>query len=232
MTRTRAPDPADFTDHDQSLPDPLPTSPWPTFTAWFDEARRRDILPNPNAMVLATVDDHACPDARVVLCKHIAPDPGYISFYTNYDSRKGTQLAANPHAAVVFHWDALQRQVRLAGPVVRSPGDESDAYFASRPWQSRIGAWASSQSQPLPSRRRLVEQVDAAMARFDIDPSDANPTIPRPPNWGGFRLWVERFELWVGSPTRLHDRAAWTRTLTPDAGTFRPGSWSATRLQP
>src|SRR5689334_20361335 len=114
------------------LPDLLPDTPFPLFVRWFDLARERNAQPNPNAMVLATADAFGSPSARVVLCKHIVPDPGYIVFFTNYQSHKGIELEARPRAAVVFHWDALKRQVRMEGPVLKSPTDESDAYFASR----------------------------------------------------------------------------------------------------
>ena len=154
---------------------------------------------------------------RIVLCKKLIPAPGFLVFFTNYDSRKGAELAANPRASAVFHWDAFGRQVRVEGPIVRSPADESDEYFASRALDSRIGAWASLQSQPLDARRTLLKRVAVEAARFGT-------SVPRPPHWGGYRLWPESVELWIEGPFRVHDRARWTRSLVPagDDG-FAPG---------
>ncbi|TLZ30482.1 MAG: pyridoxamine 5'-phosphate oxidase, partial [Gammaproteobacteria bacterium] len=180
------------------------------------------------------------PSARVVLCKEIAPKPGYVVFYTNYLSSKGRQLQDNPRAAAVMHWDALHRQVRIEGEIVPAPASDSDAYFASRPWQSRVGAWASEQSEPIASRAALLEAVSGVAKRFGV-PAPGSPVaadsvranIPRPPHWGGYRLWADAVELWVQGEARVHDRALWRRSLTPlPGGSFRPGTWSATRLQP
>ena len=127
----------------QSLPDPLPVDPMPLAAAWLRDATDGNIQRNPNSMALATTDAGGRPSVRVVLCKEIVIEPGYLVFYTNYESRKGRELAAKPWAAVVFHWDAMGRQLRVEGPVVRSPASESDDYFASRPWQSRLAALTS-----------------------------------------------------------------------------------------
>lgn len=210
----------------RSLPGTLPSDPMPLFEQWFLEARTDAGLRNPDAMVVATSTPDGRPSARVVLCKALVVDPGYIVFYTNYDSRKGHELDANARASAVFHWDALGRQARLEGTVARSPAEESDAYFASRALDSRIGAWASLQSQPLDSRRTLLKRVATEAARFGI-------SVPRPPHWGGFRLWPEAVELWSEGAFRVHDRARWTRAVEPDgpAG-FRAGPWRATRLYP
>jgi pyridoxamine 5'-phosphate oxidase len=217
---------------DELLPDPLPADPLPMFATWFSDARVRNVQPNPDSMVLATVGESGAPSARVVLCKRLVTDQGFIVFFTNYDSRKGKELAAHPRAAAVFHWDALHRQVRLEGPVVRSPAAESDQYFASRAFESRIGAWASKQSEPLESRAALAEQVRATRERLGL----LNATegeVPRPPHWGGLRLWIDSIELWSEGAGRIHDRALWQRTLTrKDDFTFTGGPWSATRLNP
>jgi pyridoxamine 5'-phosphate oxidase len=162
---------------------------------------------------------------RIVLCKKRVLSPGYVVFFTNYDSRKGDELAANPRAAAVFHWDAFGRQVRLEGPIVRSPAAESDEYFASRALDSRIGAWASLQSQPLDARRTLLKRVATEAARFGTH-------VPRPPHWGGYQLWPEAVELWIEGPFRVHDRARWTRTLEARGDAFGAGPWAATRLFP
>src|SRR5688500_11354141 len=151
---------------DELLPDPLPADPLPTFATWFSDARARNVQPNPDAMVLATVGDNEAPSARVVLCKRLVADQGFVVFFTNYDSRKGRDLAAHPRAAAVFHWDTMHRQVRLEGPVVRSPAPESDQYFASRAFESRVGAWASAQSEALASRTALVEKVREVRERL------------------------------------------------------------------
>jgi pyridoxamine 5'-phosphate oxidase len=214
------------------LPEPLPASPMQSFLDWSADARRRALQPNPDAMVLASVGADSRPAARVVLCKHIDPD-GCLVFFTNYESRKGRELTEHPRAAAVMHWDMLHRQVRIEGPVVRSPAAESDEYFATRALASRIGAWASRQSQPLASRAALTQAVDRVAKQYGIDPHAATGEIPRPPHWGGFRLWIDRLELWVEAPGRIHDRAVWTRELRQtDEFTFAGSDWQATRLNP
>jgi pyridoxamine 5'-phosphate oxidase len=215
------------------LPEPLPAEPLTLFGTWFSEARARNTQPNPDAMVLATVGIDSAPSARVVLCKQFAADAGYLVFFTNYESRKGQELQAHPRAAAVFHWDALHRQVRIEGPVLKSPRLEGDEYFANRPLVSRIGAWASEQSRPLASRAALASQVEAARQKFGVTASDANANVPCPPHWGGFRLWIESMELWVEGPGRVHERAVWWRTLQPrDAHSFDASAWRSTRLNP
>lgn len=185
---------------------------------WLDEAWAQRVQRNPNAMSVATVGEHGRPSLRVVLCRGFEPEPGYVVFYTDRESRKGSELAAKPFAAATFHWDALQRQARLEGAVVLSPDDESEAYFAGRPRPAQVAAWASRQSRPLGSREELLEKLRETEARFGDGP------IPRPPNWGGYRLVAERVELWVGSEGRAHDRALWERE--PE------GPWRVSRLQP
>lgn len=207
------------------LPTRLPEDPMPLFAQWFDGAREAKAQPNPDSMALATVGADGRPSVRIVLCKKLVVQPGYTVFFTNYQSRKGSELAAFPRAAAVFHWDAHGRQVRIEGPVVRSPDEESDEYFASRALDSRIGAWASQQSQPLDSRTTLLKRVAVEAARF-------GPQVPRPPHWGGYRLWPESVELWIEGPFRVHDRARWTRSLEPEGAGYAPGPWSASRLYP
>ncbi|HEY8540393.1 MAG TPA: pyridoxamine 5'-phosphate oxidase [Steroidobacteraceae bacterium] len=216
---------------DDLLPEALPESPMPLFTQWFSEAAVRRAQPNPDAMVLATVSADGKPSARVVLCKRIDAS-GYLVFFTNYTSRKGVELAARPRAAAVFHWDALHRQVRIEGPVVRSPETESDDYFATRPVASRVGAWASRQSQPLASRAALAAEVERYSREFGVD-SSGQAHVPRPPHWGGYRLWIESVELWIEGAGRIHDRAVWSRELTVvDEFSYAGGAWRATRLNP
>jgi pyridoxamine 5'-phosphate oxidase len=228
------------------LPHPLPATPLALAAAWLDEATTRAVQPNPNAMTLATVAADGRPSARIVLCRGFEVERGCITFFTNYVSRKGNELAATGRAAALFHWDLLHRQVRLEGPVTQLPAAESDAYFHSRPWQSRVGAWASQQSQPVAHREDLKAALDAAATRFGAPVSELGGTggandyaIPRPAHWGGYRLWVEDAELWVEAAYRLHDRARWTRTLVAippaaphgEAG-WAGGPWQVTRLQP
>ncbi|HVO46169.1 MAG TPA: pyridoxamine 5'-phosphate oxidase [Steroidobacteraceae bacterium] len=218
------------------LPDPLPAEPLAVVNRWLAESWQLKQQPNPNAMVLATTTPEGHPSARVVLCKEIVPEPGYLVFYTNYLSRKGQQLTRNPRAAAVMHWDHLHRQVRVEGPIVRAPEADSDAYFASRPWQSRLGAWASAQSEPIATRAELHAALAKTAKRFGAPMpgtmDDTDVEIPRPPHWGGFHLWADSVELWVEGTARIHDRARWTRSLVVRAGGFDAGAWAVTRLQP
>ena len=218
---------------DDLLPDPLPDNPLPLFNAWFEHATAQRVQPNPDAMVLASVGDDGAPSARVVLCKQVNADAGYVVFFTNYESRKGRELTRHPRAAAVLHWDPLHRQVRLEGRVLRSPEQESDRYFASRALTSRIGAWASHQSAPLAARSELIKRAAATALRYGLALGATEGLVPRPPHWGGFRLWIEKIELWSEGAFRIHDRALWTRELQPDAQSgFTAGPWRATRLNP
>ncbi len=215
------------------LPEPLPADPLPMFSRWFREARARAVQPNPDSMVLATASADGAPSARVVLCKRIDEQAGYVVFFTNRNSRKGRELDGQQRAAAVFHWDAMHRQVRIEARVVRSPDEESDAYFASRAVLSRLSAWASQQSEPLASRAAFAERLEQEARRFGIEPGALDGTVARPPHWGGYRLWIESLELWVEGPGRTHDRAVWKRTLTPTGpDIFAASAWTATRLNP
>lgn len=212
----------------------------PLFEAWFDEMGGADRQPNPNCFTLGTVTADLRPRARVVLCRGIDAQHGHVTFFTSYASDKGKELAANPNASASFHWDFVQRQVRFEGRAVRAPEAESDAYFARRHWMKRVGAWASEQSKPIGSREELIEKVGAAveklgldlMALMAIDEGGPDVAIPRPPYWGGFRIWIDRAELWCAGEGRVHDRARWTRELTPEGDGFTGSEWVATRLQP
>jgi pyridoxamine 5'-phosphate oxidase len=223
------------TDLDRSLPDALPADPFPTFKAWYDEAHDLAAQPNPNAMTVATVQDGQ-PSARVVLCRGMDLERGYLVFFTNRRSQKGREID-QPHAraAALFHWDHLELQVRMQGPVVESPPEESDSYWHARRFKSKLAAWASDQSEPVDRRETLIKKYEAVCAQFGVDPGTHEPekVIPRPPHWGGYRIWADRVELWCGSPIRFHDRARWTRDLTVDpGGDVEAGPWAATRLQP
>jgi pyridoxamine 5'-phosphate oxidase len=216
----------------ESLPEPLPTDPLPLAASWFQEALRRKDQPNPNAMVLATSTLTGAPAARVVLCKAFETGPGCLRFVSNYHSRKGRELESNPRAAAVLHWDHLRRQVRFEGVVTRASAAESDAYFATRAWGSRLGAHASHQSEPIASRAALDERLAEQARRFGDQPAPGRD-IPRPEHWGGYVLWIDTAELWAERDGRLHDRALFTRSIALQAdGSFTGGAWTATRLQP
>ncbi len=222
------------------LPTPLPDNPFETLTAWLEEATLRAHQPNPNAMTVATVDADGTPSIRVVLLKALVTDLGYLVFYTNYQSRKGQAIAANPQVACCLHWDALGLQVRVEGIAVPSPGEESDAYFASRDPASQLGAWGSDQSRPLVSREALIAQTLARGRELGLPESttlaEVNPpdgVLPRPAHWGGYRVWARAMELWVDGAARIHDRARWERPLViADDDQAQPGAWRAQRLQP
>ncbi len=196
-------------DESHLLPDPIAQ-----FRLWFDEAAASGI-PEPNAMSLATADSLGHPACRTVLLKDL-DDRGFV-FFTNYNSRKGAHLAANPRAALLFPWIALQRQVEITGQVEKLPPGESDAYFDSRPRGSRIGAWVSNQSTEIPSRTYLLERNREFEEKFAEGP------IPRPDFWGGFRLIPSTMEFWQGGHDRLHDRFRYT---------LCNASWSRVRLSP
>ena len=174
----------------------VPGNPLPLFKLWFDQAVRAE-CPEPNSMTLATADKAGNPSARIVLLK--GADQNGFTFFTNYESQKGKDLAARPQAALLFHWHELERQVRIQGLVERVSSAESDEYFHSRPSASRIGAWASPQSSAIPNREFLEE----AEKRFNAELGD---TQPRPEHWGGYRLHPTEIEFWQGRPSRLHDR--------------------------
>jgi pyridoxamine 5'-phosphate oxidase len=191
-------------------------SPFDQFSVWFDQALNAQV-PEPNAMTLATVDSQGRPSARIVLVKG-ADERGFV-FYTNYESRKGLELAVNPRACLLFFWQPLERQIRIEGVIEKTTPLESDAYFHSRPLGSRLGAWASRQSQPV-SREVLEASLRDCEQRYGDAP-------PRPPHWGGYRLVPERFEFWQGRPSRLHDRLVYERD-----GAKAGAGWRISRLSP
>jgi pyridoxamine 5'-phosphate oxidase len=192
------------------------TDPFVLFRDWMAEAEAAE--PNdPNAMTLATATPDGVPSARIVLLKGV--DKGGFVFYTNTLSRKGRELKANPRAALLFHWKSLRRQVRVEGKVAPVTPAEADAYFATRPRISRLGAWASDQSRPLPSRAELERRLAEQEARFPGE------EVPRPPYWSGYRLAPERFEFWQDMPYRLHDRTVFTAEAIT-------GGWTAGKLFP
>lgn len=188
--------------------------PFILFETWFAEAVKSE--PNdPNAMALATVDADGLPDVRMVLLKGHDRD-GFV-FYSHVDSAKGRELATHPKAALLFHWKSLRRQIRIRGPVTRTTDAEADEYFATRPKQAQIGAWASKQSHPLESRFAFEQAIAKVAAKHVIG------TVPRPPGWGGFRIAPVQFEFWHDRPFRLHDRIVFDRNES---------AWTKTRLYP
>jgi len=195
-------------DEAQALADPFDQ-----LAAWLAQARESGIR-EPNAMTVATVGETGAPDARIVLLRGL--DSRGLVFFTNYESRKGRELARVPAAALVFFWSEAERQVRVEGGVERLAAEESDAYFATRPRGHRLSAWASPQSRTVTSR----DELDAAMAQYEAEfPGD----VPRPPHWGGFRVVPVRFEFWQGRANRVHDRLLYEQA---------DGTWSRSRLAP
>ncbi len=195
-------------DEAQSDPDPIRQ-----FARWWDEALKSEVL-EANAMTLATADADGRPSARTVLIKDF-DERGFV-FYTNYESRKGLDLAANPRAALLFFWPELERQVEINGRVERVSEADSDEYFRSRPLPSRLGAWASPQSQPISGKTWLLARATEMGLRHGLNPA-------RPPHWGGYRVIPERIEFWQGRPSRLHDRLAYT---------LDSANWHRARLAP
>ncbi len=195
--------------------------PFDLFEIWFAEARGSE-LNDPNAMAVATVDAAGLPNLRIVLLKDVdavsTKNRGFV-FYTNFEGAKGRELLAAPKAALLFHWKSLERQIRIRGAVSVVTSAEADAYFASRPRLSQVGAWASQQSRPLAARTVLEDAVARYSAKFE------NAAIPRPPYWSGFRVTPVEIEFWLSQPFRLHDRALFRRA-SPDA------AWTKTRLFP
>jgi pyridoxamine 5'-phosphate oxidase len=195
-------------------PEQCHANPYTQLRLWLDEALQAGIH-EATAMHVATVDANARPSGRIVLLKGLRD--GELHFYTNYDSRKGQQLAANAYASSTFFWPELERQVRVEGRIEKLSAEHSDTYFSSRPYGSRIGAWVSAQSQTLEDPEQLVKRELELKAAYPTD-------VPRPPHWGGYALVADRMEFWQGRPSRLHDRVLY---LPANAG-----AWQRSRLQP
>ena len=192
-----------------------PANPLHLFQAWFEEVLKAEAN-EPNAMCLSTCGDGKHPHSRIVLLKGISE--GGFEFYTNYHSSKGQALEANPYCSLNFFWPELERQVRISGKAVKLTSEESDAYFATRPRESQIGAWVSQQSEVIRSREVLEAQLNQTTANFE------NKEVMRPPHWGGYRVNPSEIEFWQGRPSRLHDRLAYTQ--------LESGAWKLERLSP
>ena len=193
----------------------LPGDPMELFSQWLQKALQMGI-PDPTAMTLSTVDPEGNPSSRIVLLKKI--EEGKLVFYTNYQSKKSRDIAANNRVAIHFYWPELEQQVRISGTVIAIKEEESDQYFRSRPYESKISAWLSPQSEVIPDRDYLEKQFDMYRKRFP-DPEE----IPRPDHWGGFAIYPRRIEFWQGGSKRLHDRIVYTR---------KGDQWSSARLAP
>ena len=191
-----------------------PPEPWELFSSWFEIARKAKIL-EPNAMILSTVMQDGQPTSRVVLLKDF--DQNGLVFFTNYLSQKGEQLAHNPRASILFWWEPLQRQIRVEGEVVKIDEEDSDAYFQSRPYGSRLGAWISEQSQT------IVDRIALEKRQIEFEKKFEDGNVPRPDHWGGYRLAPNKFEFWQGRSNRLHDRLLYQ---------MKQDSWTRVRLAP
>ena len=201
----------------------LPVHPGPLVQQWLEEARAKSGMPNWNAMMLATVSRGGAsggPSVRAVLLKEHDPQLAAFTFFTNYRSRKGRDIAANPHVSAAFYWDALNRQMRLEGVARPVPADVSDAYFATRPRESQIGAWASAQSEPVERYEDLIAAAAKIEAQYE------GRAIPRPPHWGGYQIVADAIEFWVSKPGRVHERIVYVRDQA------QPSEWSRRWLSP
>ncbi|HET7709777.1 MAG TPA: pyridoxamine 5'-phosphate oxidase [Sphingomicrobium sp.] len=198
------------------------TDPFALFDEWLSEARLSEIN-DPDAMAFASADAAGRPSVRIVLLRRAGPEG--FGFFTNLDSRKGEELAANPHGALAIHWKSLRRQVRAEGLVEQVSDEEADAYFAGRSRESQLGSWASDQSRPLESREAFEARYEEVSRRFDGAP------VPRPPRWSGFRLIPDRIEFWSDRPHRLHERRLFTRNGDPGSEPGA-GAWTESLLYP
>ena len=199
---------------DALLEEHMAVSPFEQFQQWFDQALQSKLI-DPNAMILATTGENMRPDARIVLLKHF--DSNGFVFFTNYLSAKGREIEENPNACLLFYWAELERQVRITGLIEKTDSSESEAYFHSRPLESRLSAWASKQSAPIADRQTLEEHIRIYQERYGEAP-------PRPPYWGGYRLVPTAIEFWQGRPSRLHDRLQYLKQDN--------GGWCLVRLAP
>ena len=204
--------------------------------SWLNEAMELDLQPNPDTMAIATSNSQGLPNVRMVLCKEINTEEGYLVFYTNYNSVKSLEIKENPKCSALFHWDKLGYQIRIRGEILQSPDEENDAYFASRHLGSQVGAWASNQSNPVEDREALDDQFKKILDRFNLTSESITRNeqkIPRPPHWGGYRLWIEEIEFWLNQKDRLHDRLHFRRALTISSeGIETEKKWTVKRLQP
>ena len=204
--------------------------------SWLNEAMELDLQPNPDTMAIATSNSQGLPNVRMVLCKEINTEEGYVVFYTNYNSVKSLEIKENPKCSALFHWDKLGYQIRIRGEILQSPDEENDTYFASRHLGSQVGAWASNQSNPVEDREALDDQFKKILDRFNLTIeaiTQNEQKIPRPPKWVGNRLLIEDIEFWLNQKDRLHDRLHFKRALTISSeGIETEKKWTVKRLQP
>lgn len=220
------------------FPVPPPDDPLPIVTQWLAEASAAGARRNPTAMALATVSPDGVPSVRIVLLKSVSVEHGYGVFYTNYASRKARELDTSGRAAAALYWEDLGRQIRFEGPVVRAPAAESDAYFQSRPWRSQLNAWTSVQSATIEGPDELASRARTRARELGLPDPEGDATaaavnVPRPPFWGGYRLWFAAVELWLEGHDRFHERLRYERSLdaTPAQG-YEAGAWAHVWLQP
>ena len=203
---------------------------------WMDEVVEAKIQPNPNSMSISTIDANNRPNSRMVLCKEINEELGYLVFYTNYQSNKSKEIGVNNECSGLFHWDTFGYQVRVRGIIVKSPEAESDNYFATRDIGSQLSAWSSHQSQIVEDRESLDDHFQQAMDKFNLKDSELESSdinIPRPEFWGGYRIWIREIELWLNQKDRFHDRLLFTRKLVATtSGIEASNHWVIKRLQP
>ena len=216
-----------------TLADPLALA-----ATWLSEAERDTAKRNPLAMAVATAAPSGVPSVRMVLLRGFDPARGFAVFYTNYESRKGRELAENAHAAGVLYWEELGRQLRFEGPVTVSPATESDQYFDSRPLESRLNAWVSAQSRPVDDPTRLLTASREKARELGIETAleqgePSNVSVSRPTHWGGFRIWIETIEFWSEGQHRFHERSFYRRALNLRGdGSYSGSTWSHAHLQP
>ena len=210
-------------------------NPLKTLQNWMKEVRDSNTQPNPNTMLVSTVDSNGSPNSRIVLCKELNAEEGYLTFYTNYSSTKSKELEGNAKCSVLFHWDKFGLQARLKGSVTKCSDSKNDAYFSTRDVGSQIGAWTSDQSTEVESLEKMEGSYQQIMEKFKLKSlgDDTEVTIPRPDFWGGYDMWIGEIELWKNQNNRFHDRLRFKRNIKIENGNIdAEKEWSVIRIQP
>ena len=211
-------------------------NPMEVLNDWMKEVSEAEKQPNPNCFSIATTNQEGSSNVRMVLCREINIVDGYVVFYSNYNSTKAIELAYQPKCSGVFHWDNYGYQIRIKGYALKSPQDESDDYFLSRSLGSQVAAWASQQSNSIGSRKDLESQFDKALKKFNIERKQLainDKKLPRPPFWGGYRIWIHQIEIWLNQNDRFHDRLLFQRDLSLKGNAYiSTQGWTKKRLQP